>query len=652
MALLICPECKKKVSDKAEKCPHCGCPKDIILDIYELAKIEEVKQEKLEEDIEKEKLEQEDIGRKPAESEYIVFTMEEYVLRFSTELDQYILLRRIYEYTARRLRAKVYDYYEKSSFRQIIEHVPKMIETELSLVIDVSMEMLYDEKIRITPEAFLKKYYDDYRYDMDYDRIIGKVVEKYAEVLGEREALNRYRNLQNASRSRWQGGGFGVKGSVKGAIMAGALNAGTDFVRSFGDSAQKKSDAAYIQRKISELKDSDYVQGQIIGGAYSVVIGVFYAVLNELRQHGKYIVSYESDKYEDAKTICEAVERYETDEKRLMEGYIEAILEYPYYEKPYRRIYERVQNTIQEAKLFEFMDYFGLEMEINGIKTSEYMKIENILSEEGIENFNYDIITQEQFYIASKMIDRLFKECSYSVMMKNYNYLKLNDYVENAKDETFDYENEIEKEFSMNQYISKLIAKCMIYNYIKEHSFDGFLWVDGVKTDCEFENKIASFNYSKYVGKDIKCWLIYDNTDPHTGERGFAIFDDGIVFPGDKQVIWFKDVVDCFLDSAMIELVLKMSNSYYRFEYNFKDSKFLGFFKDKEYYIKLGTMFTEKIIKKIVNHHKELATKASNSSLLEVKAENAEDGKYCVYCGKKIKRTTKFCNYCGKKVYE
>ncbi len=645
MALLICPECRKEVSDKAEKCPHCGCPKEIILDSYEIAKTEEGKQGK-------EKLEQEDIEKKRVENEYIVFPMAEYMLRFSTELEQYILLRRIYEYTARRLRAKVYDYYEKSSFRQIIENVPKMIETGLSSVIDVSMEMLYDEKIRMTPEAFLNKYYDDYRYDMDYDRIIGKVVEKYAEVLGEREALIRYRNLQNASRSRWQGGGFGVKGAVKGAIMAGVLNAGTDFLRSFGDSAQRQSDAAYTQRKIAELKDSAYVQGQIIGGAYSVVIGVFYAVLNELRQHGIYILSYESDKYEEAKTICEAVERYETDEEKLMEGYIEAILKYPYYEKPYRMIYKRVQNTLEEADLFRFMDYFGLEMEINEIKTSEYIKIENILIEEGIESFNYEIISQEQFYIASDMISRLIKECSYSVMKKNYNYLRLNDYVERAKNETFDFENELEKEFSMNKYISELVIKCMRYKYIREDSFDGFLWVDGVKTDCEFENKINVFDYSKYVGKDIKCWLVYDNTESHRGESGFAIFDDGIVFPGDKRVILFKDVEDCFLDSAMIELVLKMSNSYYSFEYNFKDSKFLGFFRDKEYYIELGTMFTEKIIKKIVNHHKELATKVSNSSLLEVEIENEGNGKYCVYCGKKIKITTKFCNYCGKKVYE
>ncbi|MDR0515986.1 MAG: zinc ribbon domain-containing protein, partial [Fibromonadaceae bacterium] len=27
MALIKCPECEKQISDKAENCPHCGCPK-------------------------------------------------------------------------------------------------------------------------------------------------------------------------------------------------------------------------------------------------------------------------------------------------------------------------------------------------------------------------------------------------------------------------------------------------------------------------------------------------------------------------------------------------------------------------------------------------------------------------------------------------
>lgn len=26
MALINCPECNKEISDKAQSCPHCGCP--------------------------------------------------------------------------------------------------------------------------------------------------------------------------------------------------------------------------------------------------------------------------------------------------------------------------------------------------------------------------------------------------------------------------------------------------------------------------------------------------------------------------------------------------------------------------------------------------------------------------------------------------
>ena len=26
MALIVCPECKSRISDKAENCPHCGLP--------------------------------------------------------------------------------------------------------------------------------------------------------------------------------------------------------------------------------------------------------------------------------------------------------------------------------------------------------------------------------------------------------------------------------------------------------------------------------------------------------------------------------------------------------------------------------------------------------------------------------------------------
>ncbi len=31
MALIVCPECKAKISEYAESCPHCGCPMKVIV---------------------------------------------------------------------------------------------------------------------------------------------------------------------------------------------------------------------------------------------------------------------------------------------------------------------------------------------------------------------------------------------------------------------------------------------------------------------------------------------------------------------------------------------------------------------------------------------------------------------------------------------
>ena len=34
--LITCPECGKQVSDKAEFCPHCGCPGDTLRSLFRL----------------------------------------------------------------------------------------------------------------------------------------------------------------------------------------------------------------------------------------------------------------------------------------------------------------------------------------------------------------------------------------------------------------------------------------------------------------------------------------------------------------------------------------------------------------------------------------------------------------------------------------
>lgn len=66
----------------------------------------------------------------------------------------------------------------------------------------------------------------------------------------ERE-LSFERQMQRRGRSHWQGGGFGFSGAVKGALMAGMMNAGASAIHGIGDSFIDAKDA----NRVSELKN-------------------------------------------------------------------------------------------------------------------------------------------------------------------------------------------------------------------------------------------------------------------------------------------------------------------------------------------------------------------------------------------------------------
>lgn len=586
MAIIICPRCNGKVSDKAEKCPHCGATKEEILcALQNMAREKSKKKIKLE--------------------------LAGHTLEFDEEYKDYITLRRIYELVARELKRNVWEYYNKTpNLGKIIENIPAKVERVMNDVVNISMELLYQNNIRMTPEAFVKKYYGDYKYDIDYNVKISDIVEKYAEIIGEKESLEKYRDMQKVSRSRWQGGGFGLSGAVKGAVMAGALNAGTDFVRSFGDSMQRSSDNAYIEKKINELKKSNYTQGQIIGGAYSAIIGIFYAVYNELQeQHVVSACKFELNQYDKAKNICETAERYETDDVKRQKEYLETVLEYPYYEKVYRLIYKTVRNTTKEKEFFFFLDYFGMDIDIEGITVSTYLEIEKYIDEnDSLNSINFKEVNSEQFYIVSDVVDELKKRYDVTLLRKNMSYRQLDDYLDKANTaETVDYETASEKQLPIEEYIPRLIQKCIKTGYIGTRTFDGFLWVKGVDVGCGFEKDIETFNYNRHIGGKKEYILIYENTSMHMGKRGLGIFDEGIVLFEGGEIIFFKDIVECAYDSNNIMLIIRSAHKEYEFQYRFFGSKLLGFLSkdEKEGFSNMGK-FVSNLIWKIIKHYQEM----------------------------------------------
>lgn len=93
------------------------------------------------------------------------------------------------------------------------------------------------------------------------------------------------RDAQRAGRSRWVGGGFGVKGAVKGAVTAGAMNAVTDIFRGMGDiSKDSEKHAQFLEKKKEYIQSAEFVDslGQDISNCIKEDIkGRLFSILSE-----------------------------------------------------------------------------------------------------------------------------------------------------------------------------------------------------------------------------------------------------------------------------------------------------------------------------------------------------------------------------------
>ena len=581
--MIICPECAKKIIDSNKECPECGCPKSRFVSL---------------------------INRD--EKDYIVLMLGRYRVRFNGKYWNYIQLRKVYELTAGTLMLDLQEAYRNAAcFGSIIKSFPNIVGVRMDQMLDWSMKLLYEYNIPMSVDNFLEKYFEKNNYyaggqyyNLDYNEIITEVVEQYAEVTNKQSELAEYREMQKASRSKWRGYGFGVKGAVKGAIMAGVVNAGTDFMRSFGDAAQRKSDDEYINSQINALRNSKEVHQKLIGGAYNVIIGVFNAVFNELCENnvlGR--VEFNEERWSQARNIYTATTKYETDDKKIIIGCLNAITTYPYYFSPYATLYEKYKKTPEEASIYHFLDFFGINAKIGETTVAKYMKVDHLLEQwVDLSKFDFDKLTADQYYEAKQAIGKVQEEFLKSEYMASANCSRLYDYIlkceisDVSKDESTE-----EKQAPMEEYIPLLIKR-----HTDEHSLGGYkdcMWVAGTEMQGPFifKNDLQEVYDKKFIEEGKKYLLIYDNGNFFYGKDGFGIFDVGMVFFTTGKIFLFKDIVGCSFNEEKFSLIIKSVQDSYEFEYK-KRSKVLF----KSLYNKPGYFFTEEVIYKIIEHYQKL----------------------------------------------
>ena len=242
---MFCWNCGKKISDISKFCPHCGSK--VITPVTEIS-TENSAQQSIS-------------SNNSNNSVFISFPLRGLTIQFDSRIQTYTRLHK--EFIGR-----YRQFISKRSFqlqKDIAGLKPQELDNCLDMFLQYSKEA-FDWLVKTTHQELLA----DKIYHVSANQLSSMIQEsatnfsdeytifseKYLEIVANEQQLAEYKAQKRAGRSRWEGGGFGVAGAIKGAVTAGALNIGTDLVRSIGYAWTDSTDKERIVKEKRALLSS------------------------------------------------------------------------------------------------------------------------------------------------------------------------------------------------------------------------------------------------------------------------------------------------------------------------------------------------------------------------------------------------------------
>lgn len=324
------------------------------------------------------------------------------------DLEKYNKYKIIFDKIANRT-ISLYDKGVKNNFFNIDEVINGLSNYAKQIIVDVisedALHILFDENIKnVDVDIFLEKYY--YK-NIDFDQYFNPLLDRYAEIINAKNELKQYRQVQKVNRGKWEGGGFGIKGAIKGVATAGLLNMGTDALRSIGDYGRSVND----DNRINSLKESLYrdkkIFNSIKNGLYKCIIGIFYGVIEELINNEKMnVVNIDS---KEAKAIFENTIKFEKNIDYIVQTTFDCIQKYPYNFDFYKIL---IEEDLNNNALIEMAELFGLGNEARKFaqelreEKNRYEKAYDICyTDEELSDLKYDIEKEINFLTDNGKID-------------------------------------------------------------------------------------------------------------------------------------------------------------------------------------------------------------------------------------------------------
>ena len=145
---------------------------------------------------------------------------------------------------------------KSSSYDEVVEAICGLGGNGFPEFVRMAHRFLLNQGIYTVAEDDLLRCCGDTIADGHFAKRYGELEEGYLSIIASDEEMKEYRRQKKETRGRWQGGGFGVEGAVKGAVTAGAMNAVGDVFHGIGDMISSGIDGYRTNRKKEELLSS------------------------------------------------------------------------------------------------------------------------------------------------------------------------------------------------------------------------------------------------------------------------------------------------------------------------------------------------------------------------------------------------------------
>lgn len=179
----------------------------------------------------------------------IKFPIGEYSIQFSESENYELLLRSTFEHNA-----LVSLYYfgsycqcEINDFESIYDKSIKEFKRLMTINIDKAVDFLINMNIDYISNDYIDKRIPNY---FDSTKNWEKFYSGLEEVQKFVEKTKSFQEMRKSQRSPWRGGGFGIKGAIKGSLEASLLNFGSNTLSSIGDLFYDSID----KRELEKLK--------------------------------------------------------------------------------------------------------------------------------------------------------------------------------------------------------------------------------------------------------------------------------------------------------------------------------------------------------------------------------------------------------------